>query len=126
MHFVVVLDHLEELLVYQVRLLLLLFLLLSNELVELVNVDVREGGLQAISSQARILIDLEIVGESICVLFYEVHGLVLIQELRILSLLVGNLHLRDCRFLVLEAILTDVMVLRCPDHSVCLPVSILF
>ena len=90
------------------------------------NVDVCEGGLQAISSQARILIDLEIVGESICVLFYEVHGLVLIQELRILSLLVGNLHLRDCRFLVLEAILTDVMVLRCPDHSVCLPVSILF
>jgi len=125
-HLIMVLDHLEELLVYQVRLLLLLLLLLPNELVELVNVDVREGGLQAISSQARILIYLEIVGEPIRVLFHEVHGLVLIQELRILPLLLDDLHLCSCRLLVLVVVLADVVVLRCTDHSVCLPMPILF
>lgn len=125
-HLIVVLDHLEELLVDQVRLLLLLLLLLPDELVELVNVDIRERGLQAISSQARILIYLEIVGESVRVLFHKIHGLVLVQELRILPLLLDNLHLCSCCLLVLVVVLADVVVLRCTNHSVRLHMPKLF
>ena len=92
-HLVVVLDHLEELLVDQVCLLFLLFLLLSDQFVELVNINVGKGGLQAIPPQTQGIIHLKVVREAIGVFLDQIHGFVLIEERRVLALLICYLHL---------------------------------
>ena len=67
--------------------------MLSDQLVELVNVDVGKRGLEAVPPQAQGIIDVEVVGEAIGVLLDQIHGFVLIEERGVLALLICDVNL---------------------------------